>query len=88
MGNTLPMNLWYGAEMKEIDIRDICRGTDLTIQDAFIFWHPKKPGQFKAKVADVFYIPNTIYGPNGEFTPMIQYALEGAKGKGWLYTLI
>lgn len=74
--------------MEEIDICVINIGLQLITKDTFIFWHPKKPEQFKAKVSNVFHIPNIVYMPNGDLSPKIVYELEKAKEQGWLYTLI
>lgn len=74
--------------MRKIDITDIVESDVWLMKDTFIFWHPKQPNQFKAKVADVFHIPNLVYMPNGDLSPRIIYELEKAKEQGWLYTLI
>lgn len=74
--------------MKEVNIGDLQEGDELLLKDTFIFWHPKKPEQFKAKVSNVFHIPNIVYMPNGDLSPKIVYELEKAKEQGWLYTLI
>lgn len=71
-----------------INILDISVGCNLTDYKAIIFWHHKEPDQFKAKVVDVFEIPDTVYMACGKLIPKIAHELEMHGLYDHLYTLI